>query len=98
MSFTFRAAHRLSIHVHSRLDAGMPHQFFLNCHWCSSIVQPGAIAMTERMPTDTVAQSSLLTCCPYVFLLNCVLVIWPARNRISEEPTLARRCRGFVSG
>ena len=49
IGFPLRLRHRLSIHVHRGLDRGMTHEFLLDLHRRSGLVQPRAIRVAERI-------------------------------------------------
>ncbi len=52
IGFPLRLWHRLSIHVHRGLDRGMTHEFLLDLHRRSGLVQPRTIRVAERVPAD----------------------------------------------
>jgi hypothetical protein len=61
--FPLRGGHCLSIDVHRRLDRGMPHQFLLHLQRSSGLVQPRAICVAERVPTDGTVLPGILDAC-----------------------------------
>jgi hypothetical protein len=94
---TLRVRHGLPINVHRRLDAGMAHQLLLDGERRSSFVQPGPVAVPERMPTDIAADSGCNPGFPDMLLLDLLLMVGPARDRVSEQPALRTgECAIFV--
>src|SRR6266550_2140076 len=88
VSLTLTIRHGLSINVHRGLDARVTHQLLLDGERRSSLIQPRSIAVAERMPSDIATDSGCDSSFPDVLLLNLLLMVWPPRSRIGEQPSL----------
>jgi hypothetical protein len=70
IGFPLRLRPRLSIHVHHGLDRGMTHEFLLDIHRCSGLVESRRLRVAERVPADV----SELACCYFAHFVNDNLV------------------------